>query len=144
VLYTCFISKLAEKEIVMTPAATDQKTILIVEDDQSIQTMYKMKLGRAGFHILLANNGQQGLDSALAHHPDLILLDLMMPEMDGETMLMKLREDNWGESAKVIVLTNISRDEAPKSMATLGVLQYLVKALYTPSQVQQVVERVLL
>ena len=117
--------------------------ILIVEDDMAIQSMYKMKLNHEGYTVVVANDGAIGLNKALEEKPDLILLDLKMPNMDGEEMLIKLREDKWGEHASVVILTNISRDEAPQTLNSLGVMHYLVKALYTPKQVVQTVEHVL-
>lgn len=122
-------------------------TILIVEDDAPIQQMYAAKLRLHGYTILTANNGIDGLEQYDAHHPDLILLDLMMPKMSGDEMLQRLREKEYEDKAteltKVIVLTNISRDEAPPSLRFLKVEQFIVKAQYTPSQVLAIIQEVL-
>jgi CheY-like chemotaxis protein len=122
-------------------------TILIVEDDAPIQQMYAAKLRLHGYTILTANNGIEGLEQYNAHHPDLILLDLMMPKMSGDEMLQRLREKEFEDKAteltKVIVLTNISRDEAPPSLRFLKVEQFIVKAQYTPSQVLAIIQEVL-
>lgn len=85
-----------------------QKTILIAEDELLLRNALRDKLMREGFAVLEAKNGKEGLKIALSKHPDLILLDIIMPIMDGMTMLAKLREDKWGKDARVIVLTNLS------------------------------------
>lgn len=89
-----------------TPAS--KKTILIVDDETSLRNALRDKLEREGFAILEAKNGEEGLEIALREHPDLILLDIIMPVMDGMTMLKKLCEDAWGQGAKIIMLTNLS------------------------------------
>ena len=105
-----------------------QKIILIVEDEASMLAALRDKLSHAGFIILEAKNGQEGLTSALTNHPDLILLDIIMPIMDGMTMLDNLRLDPWGKSVPVVLLTNLS--EADKVAASLrqGVYDYLIKS----------------
>ncbi len=84
------------------------KKILIVEDEVSIVKALKLKLTKAGFQVLVAENGKKGLTLALKEIPDLILLDVVMPVMDGMTMLQKLREEDAGKKIKVLVLTNLS------------------------------------
>lgn len=86
----------------------NKKTILIVEDEVSMLNALRDKLTREDFFVLEAKNGKEGLEVALLEHPDLILLDVVMPIMDGMTMLKNLREDEWGKDAKVIILTNLS------------------------------------
>lgn len=89
--------------------AQNKKSILIVEDDQSLLTALVDKFTREGFITLRAANGVSGYSLALERHPDIILLDILMPEMDGITYLQKLRkEDEWGKSVPVIFLTNVS------------------------------------
>ncbi len=116
---------------------------LLVEDDISIRKMYHAKLTLEGFDSIEAENGEIGLKMAEEIRPDLIILDLKMPIMNGEEMLAQLRKHDWGEHIPVIILTNISRDEAPKSLAHQGIDDYIVKAMYTPTQVIQVVRRTL-
>src|SRR5438270_11544908 len=82
------------------------KTVLIVEDDVLINEALAEGLKRAGFKVLSALDGEEGLDKALKKHPDLILLDLMMPKKDGHEMLAELRQDKWGAEVPVTVLTN--------------------------------------
>jgi len=83
------------------------KKILIVEDDFSLNEALQEVLEEEGFFVLSAKNGVVGLKQAFAEHPDLILLDIIMPKMNGMTMLRKLREDKWGRDVPVIMLTNV-------------------------------------
>jgi len=117
--------------------------VLVVEDEIQIAKMYQFKLEASGFDVQCAFNGINGLKAATKFKPDLIMLDLMMPLMDGAEMLKKLRSKKWGASIKVIMLTNISRDEAPQELGLLNVERYIVKAHYTPSQVVDIVNDVL-
>ena len=117
--------------------------ILIVEDETAIAQMYQFKLEQEGFLITLANNGQEGLEAIDISKPDLILLDLRMPVMSGDEMLEELRSRQDGFAIKVIVLTNISKDEAPPRLRFLDVDRYIVKAHHTPKQVVDVIREVL-
>jgi DNA-binding response OmpR family regulator len=85
-----------------------KQSILIVEDEVSLRNALRDKLMREGFHVLEARDGEEGLEVALHEHPDLILLDIVMPKMDGMTMLDRIHADTWGKNVKVIVLTNLS------------------------------------
>ena len=82
-----------------------RKSILVVEDEIDMREAIETALKNADFHVLTAENGEEGLALALEHEPDLILLDLLMPVMGGQEVLKKLREHPYGERAKVIVLT---------------------------------------
>ena len=83
------------------------QTILLVEDDKVLVSMYQTLLQNHGYAVKIGYNGEEGLKIALSDHPDLILLDVRMPKMDGITMLEHLRKDLWGEKAKVIILSNL-------------------------------------
>ncbi|MEK7462378.1 MAG: response regulator [Patescibacteria group bacterium] len=87
---------------------TDKRTVLLVEDDQTIRELYAMALIKAGFNIVMAENGEQGVVLALKHHPNLILLDIDMPIMDGHQAAKQIRNDGWGKAARIIFLTNHS------------------------------------
>jgi DNA-binding response OmpR family regulator len=117
--------------------------ILIVEDEVSIASMYQFKLKKNGYKVHCAYNGAEGLKLAEKSHPDLILLDLRMPVMSGDEMLEKMRATDWGSGIRVIVLTNISKDEAPSKLRFLNVDCYVVKAHHTPSQVVKIVDEIL-
>ena len=118
--------------------------IAIIEDELSICEMYRMKLASAGYDVKTAHNGQEGLDLLEVFKPQLILLDLKMPVMSGDEMLTKLRETDWGAKIKVIILTNISRDEAPRTLQFLNIDRYIVKAHHTPTQVANIVAEILM
>lgn len=109
--------------------------IAIIEDDGVIRQMYRMKFEGEGFEVEVAENGRDGV--ALVQHmkPDIILLDMHMPEMDGSTALTKIRAEKWGKDIPVIVLTNLGEEESPKSLRALGISGYIVKADFTPRQV---------
>lgn len=117
--------------------------LAIIEDDAAIAAMYEFKLQNDGYHVKRADNGKAGLELLQEFQPDLILLDIKMPVMSGDEMLEKLRSTDWGSSMRVIILTNISRDEAPSGLRLLNVDRYLVKAHHTPKQVVDVVNEVL-
>ena len=87
----------------------NKKVLLIVEDEKILIDTLEEKLLSEGFEVLKAHNGEDGLNLALSHHPDLILLDLLMPKVDGFVMLKELRKDLWGLKAKVIILTNLDK-----------------------------------
>jgi len=107
------------------------KKILVVEDDVPLRNVISNKLEREGFAVLEARNGQEGLETALSTHPELILLDIIMPVMDGMTMLKKLREDSWGADAKVFMLTNLSDTKKVADAVMQGSYDYLVKTDWT-------------
>ena len=113
--------------------------IAIIEDDSVISQMYRMKFEADGFEVQLANNGKIGVAMVETFAPDMILLDLQMPEMDGTEALEIIRKNDWGKNIPVIVLTNLGEEESPKRLRDLGIHSYIVKANLTP---RQVVERV--
>ena len=84
-----------------------EKKILIVEDEPDIREAISEAVAEAGFSVITAENGATGIELALAEHPDLILLDIVMPVMDGHSFLKQLRFDSWGKNAKVITLTSM-------------------------------------
>lgn len=114
--------------------------ILIVEDDQLLSAAFSDIFEREGHSVLTARDGQTALDLALAEHPDVILLDILLPKMSGMVTLKKLRQDNWGKTAEVIIFTNISDPEAPKQVKEYGVDAYFLKADMSREQVIKAVE----
>ena len=116
---------------------------VVVEDDSDLRFLYQNKLERAGFKVLTANDGVQGLTVIEDSRPHIILLDLLMPIMGGSEMLSRLRSTEWGSEIRVVVLTNISKDEAPPALRFLNVDRYVVKAHHTPAQVVGIVYEVL-
>jgi DNA-binding response OmpR family regulator len=115
------------------------KKILIVDDENAVRVALSDKLDATGFDFILANNGIEGLKSSLVEHPDLIILDILMPKMDGIAMLKLLREDEWGKDVPVIILTNISDYFQLEEAQKIGISAYMVKAEWG---LKEVVERV--
>jgi two-component system, OmpR family, alkaline phosphatase synthesis response regulator PhoP len=115
------------------------KKVLVVDDEHAIRVALNDKLDAAGFEVILANNGIEGLKKALVDHPDVIILDILMPKMDGLEMLKMLREDVWGKNAPVIILTNISDYYQLEEALKIGISEYMVKAEWS---LKEVVERV--
>lgn len=110
-------------------------SIAIIEDDLVISQMYRMKFEAEGFEVQTAENGRLGVALVEKMRPDLILLDLRMPEMSGAEALAEIRKQDWGRDVPVLVLTNVGEEEAPTSLKSLNVHSYIVKAELTPKQV---------
>lgn len=118
----------------------EKKKILVIEDEAPLRNAVSDILTFEGFIVFQAKNGQEGLDIALKEHPDLMLLDLMMPVMDGLTMLEKLREDDeWGKNASVILLTNINDPEKVAQATEAGSYDFLVKSDWN---IEEVVKKI--
>jgi two-component system phosphate regulon response regulator PhoB len=115
--------------------------IAIIEDDQAIAQMYRFKFEAEGYKVEMADNGKLGLALAEDFRPDMILLDLMMPEMPGEEMLALLRKKPWGKKIKVIILTNRGEQEMPPEIKDLDVTAVILKADMTPRQVAELVKQ---
>lgn len=109
--------------------------IAIIEDDAVINQMYRMKFEADGFDVQVADNGKTGIELVQSFQPDLVLLDLQMPEMTGDEALQHIRAAEWGKDVPVIILTNLGPEEAPNVLEDLNVESYIVKAELTPSQV---------
>lgn len=107
--------------------------VLLVEDEKILIRTLEEKLVGEGFEVTKAYDGNQGLQLALIEHPDLILLDILMPNVDGLEMLKKLREDVWGSHANVIILTNVKDTDVLAKGMGIGLdgvgntYEYLVK-----------------
>lgn len=114
--------------------------IAIIEDDLAISQMYRIKFEAEGYQVETAANGKLGLALVESMKPDIILLDLMMPEMNGDEMLVQLRQQPWGQKLKVIILTNMGAEEMPATLKDLNVSAFIVKAEMTPRQVAELVK----
>lgn len=118
-------------------------SILICEDEPLIQSVYKKYLEQQGYKILTANNGKEGLKTAKAEHPNLILLDILMPVMDGLAALKELRKDAWGKTANVLVLTNLSMADDQTYTKEYGVKGFLIKADHSLKEVGEIIKETL-
>lgn len=115
--------------------------IAIIEDDVAIAQMYRIKFEGEGYQVETADNGRLGLQLVETMKPDIILLDLMMPEMTGDEMLTKLRSTDWGKNIRVVILTNVGEQEIPENVKKLGVSAVILKADMTPKQVAELVKQ---
>lgn len=116
-----------------------KKIILVIEDEEPLRRVLRDILAVEGYSIIETKDGMEGLEMALKGHPDLILLDIVMPKMDGLEMLAKLRADEWGKTAPVIVLTNLSdNDDVAKAMES-EVFDYFVK---TDIKIDEVITKI--
>lgn len=117
--------------------------ILIVEDDVLISTMYKDILTFDKYDVVTAGDGQEGLEKAVTEKPTLILLDIMMPKMNGLEFLEKLKSNPETKEIPVIVMTNLSGDHDAQAALTKGAVKYIVKSKYTPKEVAKMVKEIL-
>ena len=107
----------------------------MIEDEEMLANMYQVKFENEGFDLIKALDGEQGLTLAKQEKPVFILLDVIMPKMDGFTVLKKLKTDPETKDIPVLLLTNLGQDEDVKKGKELGSVGYLVKANITPSEV---------
>lgn len=117
--------------------------IAIIEDDPAIAQMYRMKFESDGFEVDVASDGALGVEMLTKRMPDILLLDIQMPEMNGVEVLKKVRKLPGGQTIPVIILTNLGQQEAPAELDNLDVSSYIVKADLTPRQVVEQIKRVL-
>jgi DNA-binding response OmpR family regulator len=124
---------------------TTQKTILVVEDEKDLREAVADILRLKKFTPIEAKNGREGVELAISKHPSLILLDLIMPEMDGMTALKKIRENAWGATVPVIILTNLSatNEHLVEDMVTHKPMHYLIKSDWKLHDVVTKIEKIL-
>jgi len=119
------------------------KHILLIEDDPFLIEIYTTKLKEAGYSVEKAEDGDEGLRSIKEKKPDLVLLDVVLPNFNGWEILRKIKKDDNFKDLKVVVLSNLGeKDEVEKGLK-LGATKYLVKAHYTPSEVIKEVKKIL-
>lgn len=119
--------------------------VLIVDDDPLMVRMYQAKLQDDGNQVEIADDGQAGLQKVTTFHPDLIVLDVMMPNISGLDMLKKLKENEKTKKIPVILLTNVDRSDADIQRGLdLGAVAYLVKAQYRPDEIIAKIKEILL
>jgi CheY-like chemotaxis protein len=116
-----------------------QPKVLIVDDEESLLTVLSTKFSEEGVNVLTAENGKKALEVAFAEHPDIIILDIMMPEMDGFDVMKHLQEDEWGKTVPIILLTNSSSFDTISKAVTSGMSEFIVK---TELKLDEVVSRV--
>ena len=114
--------------------------VLIVEDDPILRNMYSVKFTKAGHEVQSADNGEEGLKLMRSFRPDLVLMDLMMPVMDGFTALTRAKEDQEIKAIPIVILTNLSQAEDAEKTLKCGAADFIVKSNLTPSEVLEKVK----
>lgn len=123
--------------------AAPSKKIIIVEDNQALAEIYKTRLELIGYTCFIAYNGITALYFIQKEEPDLVLLDLMIPDIPGEQVLATMRHGAWGKNIPVFVISNLNESEAPAGLWDLGVAGYMVKANMSNDQIDQIVNGIL-
>jgi DNA-binding response OmpR family regulator len=121
----------------------DSKKILIVEDDMFIRDIYQVKFSQEGFDVTTAEDGIKALEILEQMVPDIILLDIIMPYMNGMEVLKKIKEKDSLKKIPIIMLTNISEKEKVTEGTELGIDDYIIKSHFTPSEVVKKVNALL-
>jgi DNA-binding response OmpR family regulator len=125
------------------PSSGGKIKILLVEDDPFLLSMYNTKFEIENFKVVTADDGEKGLKLALKEAPDIILLDIMLPKMDGFEVLRALKADEKVKKIPVILLTNLSQKEKVKEGLALGANDYLIKAHFMPSEVVEKIKKLI-
>lgn len=120
-----------------------KKKILLVEDDTFLSGMYVTKLNMEGFDVILASDGRQGLKMINEENPDLILLDIVLPKMDGFEILKEMKKKKKLKEIPVILLTNLGQKKDVEKGFSFGVKDYLIKAHFMPSEVVDKIKKAL-
>ena len=134
----------------MTAVAEEKKysvliaTVLVAEDEEMMRRVLVTMLKNNGYRPLEAEDGQVALDTALREHPDVVVLDILMPKIDGLTVLQRLRQDPWGKTVPVILLSNVDPDkEVLAKMQSHNASYYLVKAKTSLEDILEKIENLL-
>ena len=120
-----------------------KKTILIIEDDKFLRELIVQKLLREGYEISEALDGEEGIKKIKEEKPDLILLDLILPGIDGFEVLSQMREESRLSSIPVIILSNLGQKEDVEKGMKLGAVDYLIKAHFTPGEIIEKIRKAL-
>ena len=109
--------------------------VLIIDDDAFLLDMYSIKFKESGFSVEIAQNGEEAVEKVKELNPDVILLDIVMPKLDGFEVLRAFKKDKIAENALIIILTNLGQKEDIEKGLALGAADYIIKAHFTPSEV---------
>ncbi|OIP79392.1 MAG: response regulator [Parcubacteria group bacterium CG08_land_8_20_14_0_20_48_21] len=117
--------------------------ILIIEDDDMLREMYVVKFEKSGFEVAQATEGAEGLDLAKKQKPDIILLDIILPKIDGFMVLQAMKDTEKLKEVPVMLLTNLGQESDRKRGEILGAVDYVVKSNVTPAQVEEKIRKIL-
>lgn len=125
---------------------TDKKLktkVLLVEDEKMLADMYQAKFTKEGLEVIKAEDGAKGLELAKQHKPDIILLDIILPKLDGFAVLKELKKDPMTSDIHVLLLTNLGQEEDVSKGQKLGADDYFIKANHTPAEIVEKVKYLL-
>lgn len=120
-----------------------KKTILLIEDDDIVSEILKARLSKAGYYVEVANNGKTGLDMIIKNKPDLVLLDMLLPIMDGFSVLKELSNSGILPDLPIIIISNSGQPIEIERALKMGIRDYLVKINFNPGEVLEKVKRIL-
>ena len=126
----------------MDPTQTPKK-IIIVEDNAALAEIYKTRLELLGYTCFLAYNGITGLYFIQQEQPDLVLLDLMVPDIAGDQILAKMRASTWGKDIPVFIISNLNEEDAPAGLRAMGIAGYAVKVNMKDDDIDNIVNKIL-
>ena len=118
------------------------KSILLVEDDPFLIDIYTTKLKESGFGVEVASDGESALRKVKEKEPGLVILDIVLPQLDGWEILRQIKSDPKLKNIKIIILSNLGQKEEVERGVELGAVKYLIKAHYTPSQVVEEIKEI--
>lgn len=122
---------------------TEKVHVLLVEDDVFLSGIYQKKFEMEGYKVTIADNGEKALIEAKKKKPDIIMLDILLPKLDGFAVLAKLKADNEVKDIPVILLTNLGQKDDVEKGLQMGAVDYLIKAHFKPSEVVDKIKGVL-
>lgn len=117
--------------------------ILIIEDDRYILKMYQLKLSLEGYTVDIAENGKDGVEKVKEFMPDIILLDILMPEMDGFEVLKIVKGETETKDIPILIMSNLGQEDHIQKGMALGAVGYVVKSQFTPSKVVEKIKEVI-
>lgn len=117
--------------------------ILIIEDDRYISKMYQLKLSLDGFDVQVADNGRIGIEKVKEFKPDIVLTDILMPELDGFEVIKMIKADDELKTTPILIMSNLGQEDHIQKGLELGALGYIVKSQYTPSKVVEKIKEIL-
>ncbi len=123
--------------------ANETRKIIIIEDDKFLSDIYKTKFESEGFKVTAVNDGEKGLKAIQTKKPDIVLLDVLLPKLDGFTILETLKKDKTTKDIPVVLLTSMGRKEDVIKGLEMGAADYLIKAHFKPTEVVDKVKKIL-
>ncbi len=125
------------------PSRDPRHKIIIIEDDEFLSDIYKTKFELEGFKVIAINDGEKGLKAIQTKKPDIVLLDVLLPKLDGFTILQILKKDEATKDIPVVLLTNLGQKEDVQKGLEMGAVDYLIKAHFTPGEIIEKIKQAL-